>query len=279
MSCGAGSPVLRLFGASKWRCVEQRTLRYTLWRDDSMAGLEVGQPYAVGRTNWPEGAEYDYCGGQHELRLFLRSPKARETEAVRRGKYQFALVSGPSVFFLMYRFGKAIKWSHAPCSWQLASGERQPAAPAAMQAAMQALLRAVLVDAQTGLVRALRTVTLPPGFECDLSNALRTQFPLASRADYDAALADMNRFCPTSRRLLERAVACTGPTPREKLVHRVRLREHRINMLLDLIYCFMNRSYDDQTIRCAEEVLSTVEPELYAEGFMRVDRSFEVPHE
>lgn len=244
-----------------------------------MAHLEVGQPYAVGRTSWPEAAEYDYCGVEHELRVFVRSPKAREAEAVRRGKYQFALVQGPFVFFLMYRFGKAIKWSHAPCSWQLASGERQAAAPAAIQTAMHAPLRAVLVDAQTGLVRALRTVTLPPGFAHDLKRALRWLFPLAARADYDAALVDMNRLCPTSRHLLQRAVACTGPTPREKLVHRVCLREHRMNLLLDLIDWFLNHSYDNQTIRYAEEILRSVEPELYAEGFMRDDRSCEVPHE
>jgi len=244
-----------------------------------MPSPEVGQPYVVGRTSWPEGAEYDYCGGEHELAVFLGSPKAREAEAVRRGKYQFALVMGPSVFFLMYRFGKAIKWSHGPCSWELASGERQRAAPGAMKTAMQAPLRVVLVDAQTGLVRALRTVTLPPGFACHLVEALRYLMPLATRADYDAAIADMKRLYPTRRRLLERAVACTGATPREKLVHRIRLREQRMNLLLDVIDWFLMHSYDDEAIRYAEEVLRTIEPDLYAEGFMRDDRSAHIPHE
>jgi len=242
-----------------------------------MAYAEVGQLYAVGRTNWPEGAEYDFCDVEHELRMFFRAPKAM-AHAVSRGKYQFGLVRGPSVFFLMYHFGKAMKWSHAPCSWQLACGVRQSAAPGGIQAAMHAPFRVVLVDAETGLVRATRSVTLPPGFASHLVKALQLS-PLANRAAYDAVLADMNRFCRTSRQLLERAVACTGPTPREKLVHRVRLREHRLNLLLDLIHAFLSHSYDEQMILYAQEVLRSIEPELCGEGFMRVDRSLEVPHE
>lgn len=240
-----------------------------------MANLGVGEPYLLGRTNWPEVGEFDNRGCDHELRVFVRAPKARETEAVRWGKYPFALVVGHSVFFLMYRFGKAIKWSHAPCSWELASDERQWAAPAAIETAIQAPLRVVLIEGQRGLVRGLCDVNLRPGFACHLADALRRLFPLASRAAYDQELAHMNRLYPTGRHLLQRAVACTGATPREKLVHRICLREQRMNPLLDVIYWFLYHSYEERAIRYAEGLLRIIEPELYAQAFMRDDHSWE----
>src|SRR5207237_1143018 len=50
----------------------------------------------------------------HVLGIFMRSPDRRKVEAVRRGRCQYALVSGPGIFFLMYRFARAIGWSAAP---------------------------------------------------------------------------------------------------------------------------------------------------------------------
>lgn len=59
--------------------------------------------------------------------IFLRSPERRIVEAVRRGKCQFALVIGTAVFYLMYRFGKAIGWSAAPYSGTMTPNEKRNA--------------------------------------------------------------------------------------------------------------------------------------------------------
>lgn len=51
-----------------------------------MHRYEVGQPYHPSRRAWPEGAQYNYRQGQHELVLFFQSPTTREIEAVRHGQ-------------------------------------------------------------------------------------------------------------------------------------------------------------------------------------------------
>jgi hypothetical protein len=47
--------------------------------------LEVGKPYIAGHTQWPEAVEYNFRGGEHELRLFWRDPSVREVEGPRGG--------------------------------------------------------------------------------------------------------------------------------------------------------------------------------------------------
>jgi len=144
-----------------------------------------------------------------------------------------------------------------------------------------AVLQVVLVDAATGVVRVLRPQTLPPDFTCDLHKAIRQHalLPSLDKRGYDAALANMRQLCPTSRRLLQRAVACTGPVPREKLVHRIWLREQRLNLVLDLLDWFSKDSDDKETNIYAANVSRMLEAELMGQGFMRVDGTFEIPHD
>lgn len=245
-----------------------------------MNSLQVGQPYIAGRAELPEHAGYCYAADGHVLSIFMRSPDRRKVEAVRRGRCQFALTIGPGVFFLMYRFGKAIGWSAAPY-WGAIIPKDQRSVPPEGWPDEGVVVRVVLVDATTGLVRSVRPATLPPGFACDLNKAIRQQalLPPLDKSGYSAALASMHQLCPTYRRLLQRAVACTGPVPREKLVHRIWLREHRLNLVLDLLESLISHSYDKRTNLYAAEVSRVLDDELLGQGFMRVNRSFDIPHE
>ncbi len=175
-----------------------------------MTVLEVGRPYIVGRRKWPEGVEYNCRSGGHELRLFFDSPSASEIEAVRIGECEFALVMEGPVIFLMYKFGVAINWSDAPYSWHLVP-EDQRTLPEPEGPETRALLQVVLIDAASGLVRALRALTFSPVFTRALHAAIRAQADMiwAGKASYDAALADAYRRYPASTDLLRGAVART----------------------------------------------------------------------
>jgi len=105
---------------------------------------------------------------------------------------------------------------------------------------------------------------------------------LLDKSRYDAALASMRQLCPTNRRLLQRAVACTDPVPREKLVHRIWLREYRLSQVLDLLNRFSIDSYDKKIKKInlyAAEVSRLLDDELVGQGFMPVDGSFDIPRE
>lgn len=245
----------------------------------SVDSLQVGHPYITGQTEWVEGSDYGYFADGHVLIICIRSPERRTVDAVQKGKVQLALTMGAGVFYLMYRFGRAIGWSAAPYVGSMIPNERR-SVPAEGWPAAGVLLKVVMVDAATGKVRALRSVPLPPGFGCELNQAIRqiALLPALDKKNYEAALSNMRRLCPTNRRLLQRAEFCTGAVPREKLVHRICLREYRLNLLLDLVDWFTTRNDDKYVSRYAAEVMSQFDKELLGQGFMRVDRSGDIPH-
>lgn len=151
--------------------------------------LRVGEPYILGRRTWPEGAEYNYRAGGHELRFFWANPTPEEVEGIRIGQAGFALlVTGPVIWFL-YQFQGACAWSDAPYSWHLVRGEDRVVPPTpweperrvrtlpdmAWTPETRALLHVTLVDAATGIVRALRVLTLSPEFTRALHKAILEQ--------------------------------------------------------------------------------------------------------
>lgn len=139
-----------------------------------MHTLSVGQLYHPGRTQWPEVGEYNYRAWQHELRLFWRAPSDADIEAVRAGAIHLGLYVRQPVVWLLYRIEGACDWSDAPYSIHLVAGaERTPPDP--VTAETRALLTVVLADADTGIVRALRAVSMSPRFTRALHAAIAQQ--------------------------------------------------------------------------------------------------------
>lgn len=175
------------------------------------AALRVGSAYLPGRTRYPEAVQYLYRAGGHELLFWLRSPTRDEVESIRRGQAWFALYVEQPLIVLLYRFDSAIDWSDAPFSIHLVPPD-QRALPAALGEAEEsrALLQIVLVDADTGIVRALRQLTWSPAFTAVVHAAIREQAAKPwDVAAYDRALAALYQRFPTSEALLRAAVART----------------------------------------------------------------------
>lgn len=74
-----------------------------------------------------------------------------------------------------------------------------------------ALLTCVLADAATGVVRAIRALTLSPGFTAALHGAIREQEtrPWAGPAEHDAAIRRAyGRYANTEAMLEAEEIAC-----------------------------------------------------------------------
>src|SRR6185369_14252571 len=117
--------------------------------------LKVGAPYRAGRRSWPERGQYMLREDGHELALFFASPSGREADVVSRGEVELGMLVRGSAIFFLYRFGAAgeIDWSDAPFSIHRVPREER-VDPGAIREPRR--LNVVLVDASTGLVRALR---------------------------------------------------------------------------------------------------------------------------
>lgn len=152
---------------------------------------QVGKPYISTRSDWPDGVDYNYRSGDHELRIFLRDPSHTEIAAVKTGKARFALAAALNgdVIFLCYKFGNQ-PWSDATFNYHLVH-EDERTVPPVRTPRDRAVLNVILVDGETGLIAGLRVVSFSPEFTWCLEEAIRIQAarPFPGYDAYDGGIA------------------------------------------------------------------------------------------
>jgi len=137
--------------------------------------VAIGKPLFENRTELPEAVEYNYQSGDHTLLLSMKNLHPKEIEAVREAEAEFGLYCENSVIFLLYRFGDALPWSDSAFSWwNVAEEDRRIPSPTE-NPATRILLKIILVEAATGIVKAIRVTTLSPNFTEKLHDAIRFQ--------------------------------------------------------------------------------------------------------
>jgi hypothetical protein len=162
--------------------------------------LSVGQLYHPNRTIWPEGGEYNFDGAGHTLLLTWCHLDDKIIQAVRSGEVELALYGRREhpeeypLVLLLYRIAGACDWSDAPYAWNFVPPERRTLPPAAATPSTRALLQVLLVDADTGILRAIRAVTMSPALTTLLHAAIQEQATGSWDLDaYDTALRRLQR--------------------------------------------------------------------------------------
>lgn len=177
-----------------------------------MTVFAVGQLYNPNRTSWPEVAQYQYAKGEHHLLLFFRDPSDEEIKAVKSSPAEFALVVEQDIISLLYHF-ESIPWSDTAYTWHMVPAD-QRTLPVDVPAGLGALMTIILIDASTGIVKAIRAVSLGTDFTNALHKAIREQAGKPfDRERYDDQLNKLFVRYPTHM-LLTRAIArYTAGTP------------------------------------------------------------------
>lgn len=165
--------------------------------------IQVGQLYSEGVTEYPERAEYNHTVNGHELRLFWKDPSPREVDMVLHGNIYLSIsIHGPLIMFC-YKIGEA-PWSDCSFSIHLVPPEyrKLPDLPEKDAAADRHLLLIQLIDANSGIVKALRVMTMSPQHTATLSQEIRKQAQTPfDEADYKLAIARLYAQYPNSREL------------------------------------------------------------------------------
>jgi hypothetical protein len=135
--------------------------------------LEVGKPYPGGPRAWPEGADYNFRSGGHELRIFLDGATQHEVEAVRSGPVEFGLIVRPAGLMVIARFGSLT----FDCSYHWgcmaeATGDRTLLPPSEETKPSMTI---ILLEATNGIVLVLRTVAFAPEFTRAIHKAITDQ--------------------------------------------------------------------------------------------------------
>ncbi|WP_061232523.1 hypothetical protein [Leptospira noguchii] len=135
---------------------------------------KVGGQYS-NRTKWEEGGHYFYRQGQHELLLFYKDPTEREINAVRKGEAKFAFLEFKSIILFSYSFDPAIPLSDSAYSIHRLS-DSEKVLPPKRQKGESTLLHVILVDADTGIIKALRQRSFSEEFANRLEDAIIRQY-------------------------------------------------------------------------------------------------------
>ena len=141
--------------------------------------LQVGKPYIETKRHWPEGIDYNFRSGQHELRIFYRTPGRSEIETIARGDARFSLsVIGPNII-LSFKFD-GLGWQDASYNWHLVPEDQRILPELPKNPEERATLVIILIDAETGIVKALRYASFSTRFTQKLHEAIieQSQKPL-----------------------------------------------------------------------------------------------------
>jgi hypothetical protein len=165
-------------------------------------------------VSWPEGAALTMFAGEPvQLMIFLSHPHELEVQAVTAAPTQFAWIDGGHAGVLAYRLGPILSWSEVAYSpHSFSPDEGLPGIDA------DPIVRIVLVDRDTNIVKALHSVRWPAEFAATVRTTVtRLRESPANRIVYEHDLAALRRRFPTTEDLvIDRADArCTAlPVPR-----------------------------------------------------------------
>lgn len=171
--------------------------------------IEVGKLFAEGITEYTEMPEYNYRSGSHRLIIAMAGLSAREIEAVKSGDVKFAFTVIRDVLVLQYRFGSVLPWSDATYTWHKVPANEQ-VLPPEITGQQRATIEIFLIEATTGIVKAIRLVSFSPTFTKLLHKVIRGQAARPFPSDYDYQVQAVFRNY-TSAELRKRALAsCNG---------------------------------------------------------------------
>jgi hypothetical protein len=155
-----------------------------------MTTRHVGEVYSPDHARYDEGARYAYSGGAHELVLFWGAPTPAEVEGFRIRPMEVGLFTHGPVGFLLYKIKDVCEWSDVAFNIHMIP-ESQRELPNE-EPGDRARLRMVLVDAEDGVIRAKRIVSLDKVMTQAIKRAMLDQAAAGfNRVIYEAAVQDV----------------------------------------------------------------------------------------
>jgi hypothetical protein len=157
----------------------------------------VGEPLSMGKVIFPvpEGPRYNYSKNSHQLLICSNKPTAAEIENVENGNFELALYVEKDIIDILFSFGKETLWSDAPYSWHINPIESREIPPVLENGCVYVIpFHIFLVDASTGIIKALRTILLSHEFASELFSAIDAQIQMPyDEAIYNAHVDTMYR--------------------------------------------------------------------------------------
>lgn len=168
--------------------------------------LAVGELFAPERTIWPDNSfELRYFDGSYLLQVCEANPPTKSLDAFRHGAVHIGLHFERGVIFFLFRIEGSWAWSDQalsihrvhPADRKLDSTPGEFFAPLSM----------VLVNAATGVVEAMRMVTMSPRFVRAFQTYMARQLEAPySAEEHEAAIRAVYAKYPNSKQIAAAAL-------------------------------------------------------------------------
>jgi hypothetical protein len=158
---------------------------------------QVGQPYDRTRRSWPQGADYNYWAGGHELRIFMPDVSTAEVAAAEKGRVEFGLWIDLPELWVISRFhsradDRVMMSFDCTYQWHRVNEAERTEPPAWEETSpnLRALLSIVLVEACNGVIKALRVCSYSPEFTRAFHKAIADQIAMPyDQVEHERAVA------------------------------------------------------------------------------------------
>lgn len=164
----------------------------------------VGQPYVPGKRHWPEAFDYNFRGGLHELRMFLRMPHSQEIRSTRDNPIHFSFSTWHQGTVIIVSFAiEAGISADCPFSIHLVNEDERTLPKLDFPPGWGAPLIIFLVNAETGILEVMRVLSYGNKFTRKLHQTIMDQHQQPFPADYDDQVRRIfERY--TTRELMKR---------------------------------------------------------------------------
>lgn len=135
---------------------------------------EVGKLFIPDKTRYTEGVYFEYAESGPYLIFALSNPTKDEIQAAKTGRVELALYEDPPLVFVLHRIRGLEQWSDSPFSIRLYQGRTLDWSEP-IQEGQGLALTIALVDANTGILLALRMVGTSTEFARELRAAMLRQ--------------------------------------------------------------------------------------------------------
>lgn len=171
-----------------------------------MYDLKVGGLLIPNKTFWQEGTFLEYTESGPILIFALNNLTETEIEGAKKGQIELAIYASDPVLWFLHKIKGLEDWSDTPFSIRLYDDKgitfdwSEP-----IEEGKGVGLQIVLVDAATGVIKALRLIGMPTKFSKEFRQAILGQLEVPfSKEEYDSAIQYVYRNLRT-KDLLARA--------------------------------------------------------------------------
>lgn len=166
----------------------------------------VGRPFSTARTVWEERSDFAVRKGLHMFVQTAKNLKPADIEGF-QGKVHLGLLPCGPVFFFVFKIEGFCTWSDISY-WQGFIPQDERALPNESGGDM-AVINMILVNADTGIVEALRSLTVSPRFTSKLHSLIAGQLATLHTTTPEAvnhAIQEAYRKYPNSDKMARACV-------------------------------------------------------------------------